>query len=104
MSWLSLILAGCFEVVGVMGITQVNQQPSFRSYVTLLGGFVLSFFFLSLAMKEIDMGTAYAVWTGIGTVGSTLLGMFVYGEAKDALRLIFMGIVIAAVTGLKLVG
>jgi len=103
MSWLWLILAGCFEVVGVIGITQVNQRASFRSYLIMGGGFLLSFLFLSLAMKEIAMGTAYAVWTGIGTVGSTVIGMVFYKEPKDALRLFFIAIVIIAVAGLKLI-
>lgn len=102
MTWLSLILAGCFEMVGVMGITQVNKRPSFRSYLMLLGGFSLSFLFLSLAMEDIAMGTAYAVWTGIGTVGSTLVGMFFYNEPKDRLRLFFIGLIIISVAGLKL--
>jgi len=103
MSWLWLILAGCFEVVGVIGITQVNQRASFRSYLIMGGGFLLSFLFLSLAMKEIAMGTAYAVWTGIGTVGSTVIGMVFYKEPKDTLRLFFIAIVIIAVAGLKLI-
>ncbi|HZG16811.1 MAG TPA: multidrug efflux SMR transporter [Candidatus Bathyarchaeia archaeon] len=103
MSWLWLILAGCFEVVGVIGITQVNQRASFRSYLIMVGGFLLSFLFLSLAMKEIAMGTAYAVWTGIGTVGSTVIGMVFYKEPKNALRLFFIAIVIIAVAGLKLI-
>ncbi len=104
MTWLALILAGCFEVVGVMGIAQVNQRPSFRSYLTLVGGFLLSFLFLSLAMKGIPMGTAYAVWTGIGTVGSTLVGMFIFGEPKEKARIVFIALVILAVAGLKLIG
>ncbi|WP_134685249.1 DMT family transporter [Brevibacillus migulae] len=103
MSWLSLLFAGCFEVVGVIGITQVNQRPAFRSYLIMVGGFLLSFLFLSLAMKEIPMGTAYAVWTGIGTVGSTVIGMVFYKEPKDTLRLFFIAIVIVAVAGLKLI-
>ncbi|QHZ58265.1 multidrug efflux SMR transporter [Brevibacillus sp. NSP2.1] len=102
MTWVSLILAGLFEVVGVMGISQVNQKPSLRSWAVLLGGFSLSFLLLSVAMREIPMGTAYAVWTGIGTVGSALVGMLFYGEPKDGLRLFFIGLVIVSVAGLKL--
>jgi paired small multidrug resistance pump len=104
MTWLALLLAGCFEVVGVIGITKVNRQPSFRSYLILIGGFVLSFVFLATAMKGIAMGTAYAVWTGIGTIGSTIVGMFVYGEPKDTWRIVFIAIVVVAVAGLKLIG
>ncbi|MFS0556215.1 DMT family transporter [Brevibacillus sp. 179-C9.3 HS] len=103
MTWVSLIFAGLFEVIGVMGITQVNRTPSFRSWAVLVGGFSISFFLLSFAMREIPMGTAYAVWTGIGTVGSALVGMLFYGEAKDKLRIFCIALVIIAVAGLKLI-
>ncbi len=103
MSWIVLILAGCFEVVGVMGITMVNQNRSVRSFAVLIGGFVTSFVLLSLAMKEISMGTAYAIWTGIGTVGAALVGMFIYGESKSKIRLFFIFLVVASVIGLKLI-
>lgn len=103
MTWISLIFAGLFEVVGVMGITMVNTKPSFRSFAVLIGGFSISFLLLSMAMTEIPMGTAYAVWTGIGTVGSAVVGMLFYGEAKDKLRIFCIAIVIVAVAGLKLV-
>ncbi|MMZ69271.1 Multidrug resistance protein YkkD [compost metagenome] len=54
-------------------------------------------------MQSISMGTAYAVWTGMGTVGSTLVGMFLYGESKDAKRLLFIAMVLSAAVGLKLI-
>jgi paired small multidrug resistance pump len=103
MSWFFLILAGCFEVVGVIGITKINKSPSIRSYILLVLGFGLSFIFLSFAMKDIEMSTAYAVWTGIGTVGSALVGILLYGESKDKLRLTFIALIIFSVVGLKLV-
>lgn len=104
MTWVLLILAGCFEVVGVIGITQVNRKPSVVSYAVLIIGFTLSFLLLSISMRDIAMGTAYAVWTGIGTVGSAVVGMLFYGEPKDKVRLFFIGLVIASVAGLKLIG
>lgn len=103
MNWIFLFLAGSFEVIGVMGITMVNHSPSIRSYLVLVGGFVLSFSFLSLSMQGIAMSTAYSVWTGIGTVGSALVGMFLYGESKGKLRLMFIAMIILAVVGLKLI-
>jgi len=103
MTWVSLVFAGLFEVVGVMGITQVNRKPSVRSFFILLGGFTLSFILLSFAMTEIPMGTAYAVWTGIGTVGSALVGMLFYGEPKDKLRILCIALIIVSVAGLKLI-
>ncbi|MET1031850.1 DMT family transporter [Domibacillus tundrae] len=103
MTWTLLIAAGLLEVVGVAGMTMVNQQKNIRSWVMLTGGFGLSFLFLSIAMTSLPMGTAYSVWTGIGTVGSALVGMIVYNESRDAKRLLFIGMIIAAVIGLKLV-
>ncbi|WP_338131209.1 DMT family transporter [Cohnella rhizosphaerae] len=66
--------------------------------------FLFSFSLLTAAMQEISMGTAYAVWTGIGSVGATVLGMVFYGESRQASRLFFLALVIAAAVGLKLVG
>ncbi|WP_028552527.1 DMT family transporter [Paenibacillus sp. UNC451MF] len=103
MDWISLILAGCCEIIGVSGINRVNRSKSITSYLILIGGFLLSFLFLSFAMKTISMGTAYAIWTGIGTVGSALLGMFFYGESKEWKRLLFIAMVLTAAVGLKII-
>ncbi|TWT09004.1 multidrug efflux SMR transporter [Planomicrobium sp. CPCC 101079] len=102
MAWVYLILAGCFEVLGVIGMNRVVKYKTVQSYVVLVGGFVISFSLLSLAMKTLPMGVSYAVWTGIGTVGGTLIGMFVYGESKDWKRLLFISMILAGVVGLKL--
>lgn len=104
MMWFILILAGFFEVVGVIGMTKVNRSASIMSYLLLIGGFLLSFLCLSLAMKVIPMGTAYAVWTGIGAAGSTIVGMVFFGEPREKFRLIFISCIIISVAGLKLVG
>ncbi|MBD1380752.1 DMT family transporter [Metabacillus arenae] len=103
MNWIFLIAAGLFEVVGVTAMNRIHRDKSLSSYLLLAGGFGLSFLFLSLAMLGISMGTAYSIWTGIGTVGSTLLGIFVYGEAKDWRRILFISMIIAATVGLKLI-
>lgn len=103
MAWLLLVLAGMGEVIGVAGISRLNRSRDLMSFVLLIGGFVLSLTFLSIAMQSISMGTAYAVWTGMGTVGSTLVGMLLYGESKDAKRLLFIAMVLSAAVGLKLI-
>jgi paired small multidrug resistance pump len=103
MGWIYLILAGSFEVVGVTGLNKINQKRNWQSVALMIGGFVLSFFFLSRAMKTISMGTAYAVWTGIGTAGGALVGMCLYGESKDWRRILFISMVLAATVGLKLI-
>lgn len=102
MDWVYLILAGCLEVIGVIGLNRVIKHKSIQSYVILIGGFILSFSFLALAMRTLPMGLSYAVWTGIGTVGGTLVGMFIYEESKDWKRIAFIGMIVAAVIGLKL--
>jgi paired small multidrug resistance pump len=104
MTWTFLVLAGLLEIVGVSGIAKINQRPSIFSLIMLIGGFSGSFLFLSLSMNEISMGTAYAVWTGIGTAGSAIVGMLLQGESKDPLRLLFIALIILTVIGLKLVG
>ncbi|CAM4202433.1 multidrug efflux SMR transporter [Paenibacillus alkaliterrae] len=103
MSWLFVILAGLFEIAGVTGIAQLNRRPSVRTFLIMAGGFAISFWFLALAMNELAMGTAYAVWTGIGTVGSALIGILFYKESKSLMRIAFMMLVLGSVIGLKLI-
>ncbi|MEN2465587.1 SMR family transporter [Ornithinibacillus sp. FSL M8-0202] len=103
MEWIYLVIAGVGEVVGVTGISQVNKKKSVASFSILIGGFSLSFIFLAIAMQSISMGTAYAIWTGIGTVGSVLVGMIFYHESKDYLRILFICMVLTAAIGLKLI-
>ncbi|GGB36245.1 QacE family quaternary ammonium compound efflux SMR transporter [Virgibacillus dakarensis] len=103
MAWLLLIIAGVGEVIGVAGINKVNQEKSVSAFITLIGGFVMSFVFLSIAMESLPMSTAYAVWTGMGTVGSALVGMVVYGESKDWRRILFISMILSAAVGLKLI-
>ncbi|QQK79149.1 multidrug efflux SMR transporter [Salicibibacter cibi] len=103
MSWIALIVAGLFEVVGVTGIQMITKRQKYLGFTVLIGGFIISLSLLSIAMNAIPLGVAYAVWTGIGTVGSALVGMIFYNESKDRLRLLFIGLVIIAVVGLRLV-
>ncbi|OOM81068.1 multidrug resistance protein YkkD [Clostridium puniceum] len=102
MGWIFLILAGCCEVFGVDSMNRVAKYKSIQSYARLFIGFALSFTFLSLAMKTLPMGLSYAVWTGIGTVGGTLIGMLFYDESKDLKRILFIGMILVGVIGLKL--
>lgn len=103
MNWILLVSAGFLEVVGVAGMTMVSEKKTVRSLLIMLGGFGLSFLFLTIAMTSLPMGTAYSVWTGIGTVGSALVGMIVYKEPRDARRILFIAMIIGSVIGLKLV-
>ncbi|MBD7968748.1 DMT family transporter [Paenibacillus gallinarum] len=103
MDWVYLILAGLFEMSGVGMINQWNQKRSARAMLLLVGSFAISFAFLALAMMTLPMGTAYAVWTGIGASGGALLGMIFYGEARDAKRILFIAMVLVSAVGLKFV-
>lgn len=103
MSWLYVIAAGLFEVVGVIGISELNKKVSPRNITLLSGGFLISFLLMSLAMKQLPMGTVYAVWTGIGTTGSAIVGILFYKEPRSFLRLFFIALVLGSVIGLKLI-
>ncbi|WP_232697148.1 DMT family transporter [Brevibacillus daliensis] len=103
MGWIYLVFAGGFEVVGVLGLKKVATKPAPSSIAVLVLGFVFSFNLLYLAMNTLSMGTAYAVWTGIGTMGSALLGMFVYNEPKEWRRILFILMIVTAAIGLKMI-
>jgi paired small multidrug resistance pump len=103
MSWIFLILAGIFEIVGVMMINVLHKHRNWKSLLLLAAGFGTSFLFLALAIRTLPMGTAYAIWTGIGASGGAILGMVLYGESKNWKRIMFIAIIIGSVIGLKLV-
>lgn len=104
MSWIILILAGFFEVAFVVTMKLSNgfRDKKYTILSVLTGA--LSFFLLSVAMKELPVGTGYAVWTGIGAAGSVLVGMFFFKEKRSALKFLFLSFIIAGVAGLKLFG
>ncbi|WP_404448025.1 multidrug efflux SMR transporter [Sutcliffiella horikoshii] len=103
MAWISLILAGLFEMFGVVMINKLHNDRTWKSLLLLIVGFGASFIFLAYAMKTLPMGTAYAIWTGIGASGGAILGMVLYDESKDWRRVVFIAMVLGAAIGLKLV-
>jgi len=103
MAWVSLVVAGLFEMFGVGMINKLHNDRNWQSLVLLILAFGASFMFLAYSMKTLPMGTAYAIWTGIGASGGAILGMLLYGESKDWRRLVFIGMVLGAAIGLKLV-
>jgi paired small multidrug resistance pump len=103
MAWISLLLAGVCEMFGVVMINKLHKDRNWQSLVLLILWFGASFIFLAYSMKTLPMGTAYAIWTGIGASGVAILGMVLYGESSDWKRLVFIGMVLAAAVGLKLV-
>jgi paired small multidrug resistance pump len=104
MDWLFLIMAGLFEMIGVAMINKFHKDRSWKAVALLFTGFGLSFLLLALAMKTLPMGTAYAVWTGIGASGGAILGILVYGEPGNLSRIIAIAVVLGSAVGLKLIG
>src|SRR5690606_30135583 len=102
MAWTALILAGVFEMFGVAMINKLHQDRNWQSLVMLVLGFGASFVFLAFAMETLPMGTAYAIWTGIGASGGAILGMLFYNESRDWKRILFIALVLGAAVGLKL--
>lgn len=103
MAWFTLILAGLLETFGVAMINQLSIKRNWKTIVLLILGFGSSLAFLSYSLQYIPMGTGYAIWTGIGVVGSALIGMLFYGESRDWKRMILIAIVLCSAIGLKLV-
>lgn len=103
MSWLILILAGVMEIAGVTGMSLIGQGKKLSGWLTLLIGFPISLSLLGIAMETIPLGVAYAAWTGIGTVGSALVGIIFYKESASYKRVMYLSFIIIAVIGLRLV-
>ena len=101
MHWFALILAGCMEVFGVMSMKRLVMKK-WDGAIYLILSFGVSFSLLTYSMQSISMGTAYGVWTGLGTVGATVVGMVFYDEPKEWKRLFFISLILASAIGLKL--
>jgi len=102
MAWLSLFAAGFFELLWALGLKLSNGFTRPLPAAVTVVSLILSIVFMAFSLKSIPMGTAYAVWTGIGAVGTALLGMFLFGEPKAALRILCIGLIVAGIAGLKL--
>jgi quaternary ammonium compound-resistance protein SugE len=101
MAWLMLLAAGLFEIGWAVGLKVANGRPLILT-VTVIS-MVVSVVLLYVAMRDLPLGTAYAVWTGIGAVGTVLIGILAFGESADVVRLACIGLIVAGIAGLKLV-
>jgi|SRR5689334_3487351 len=101
MSWLVLFTAGLFEIAWAVGLKAAHGRP------LIIAATVFSMFasvaLLYVAMRDLPLGTAYAVWTGIGAVGTVLAGIVLFGESADFVRLVCIALILAGIAGLKLV-
>ena len=101
MSWIYLLFAGIFEIVWAVCLKYCDGfKPTIALFSTISGS-LLSMVCLGLAIREIPMGTAYAIWTGMGVIGITIYGIFFLGESRDLLRLIFLSMIFIGTIGLK---
>lgn len=103
MAWTYLLIAGLLEIVWAVGLKYTEGFTRLLPSVITIAGMVVSVWFLALALRTIPVGTGYAVWTGIGAVGTATLGIILFAEPATAARLACIGVIVAGILGLKLV-
>lgn len=103
MSWIILFFAGLFEIVWAVGLKYTDGFTRLWPSVLTVAAMIVSFALLSVAMKTLPLGTAYAIWTGIGAIGTVIIGIMLFGEAASALRLLCVLLIVSGIVGLKLV-
>lgn len=100
-AWAILIVSGLFETVWAVGLKYTDGFTRLAPSTLVLAAMAVSVYGLSLAMRVLPVGTAYVAWTGIGSLGAVLIGLFFLGEPRSALRLASIGLIVAGVVGLK---
>lgn len=102
MNWAVLFAAGLFEICWAVGLKYTEGFTRLWPTIGTIVAMAISLGLLGIAMKSLPLGTAYAVWVGVGAVGTAILGIFLFGEPADAARLVSLGLIIAGLIGLKL--
>lgn len=102
MAWLFTILAGLFEVLVVVGICMISIKKLFWGITLYLSSFIISLYFLHLAMRQIDMSIAYSAYTGIGVIGTVITGIIFWGESRRIMKFVYIAVIMAAIFVLKL--
>lgn len=103
MTWIYLFIAGLFEVGWAIGLKYTAGFTKLWPSLLTIAAMIASFFLLAQALKTIPVGTGYAVWTGIGAAGTAILGMVLFHESREMLRLLCLGLIVAGIVGLKIV-
>lgn len=101
MAWFYLLIAGIIEIVWAVGMKYSEGWTKLYPSIFTIIAMVIGFFFLSLAVKGLPLGTAYAVWTGIGTIGTVIFGIVVFKEPVDIIRLVCILLIVIGIIGLK---
>jgi quaternary ammonium compound-resistance protein SugE len=102
MSWFYLLVAGLLEIGWAIGLKYTHGFTRPLATAGVAVSMIASLYFLSLALKQLPLETAYAIWTGIGAVGTAIFGMWLLGEPRDAARLACIALILAGLVGLKL--
>ena len=103
MAWISLIISGMFETFAVSMINRLTIKKDWQSVIYIIIGIGMSLLFLHYSLIYIPMGTAYAIWTGISVVFSSLIGMIYFQESKSIYRILFIALILSSAIGLKLI-
>ena len=102
MAWLYLLIAGLFEVAWAIGLKYTEGFSRLWPSAGTIAAMIVSLGFLGLALKTLPVGTAYAIWTGVGAVGTAILGIYLFAEPANAMRLACIGLIVSGIVGLKL--
>lgn len=102
MAWVYLIIAGCFEITWAVGMKYTEGFTRLWPSIWTALAMIVSLWCLAIALKTIPIGTGYAVWTGIGAAGTAIMGMVLFDESSDLMRLLSIAFIVAGIVGLKL--
>jgi quaternary ammonium compound-resistance protein SugE len=101
MAWLILFIAGLFEIAWAVGLKYSDGFTKLWPSVFTIVSIVISMGLLAVSLKTLPVGTAYGIWTGIGAVGTAILGMILFNESKEFIRIFFIFLIVAGIVGLK---
>jgi quaternary ammonium compound-resistance protein SugE len=103
MAWISLLIAGLFEIGWAIGLKYTDGFSKLWHSVWTVASMIVSLLFLEYALRTLPVGTAYAIWVGIGAVGTAILGMWLFNESRELARIVCLLLIVAGVIGLKFV-
>jgi quaternary ammonium compound-resistance protein SugE len=103
MAWFSLFIAGLFEIGWAVGLKYTDGFSKLWPSVWTIAAMIVSLVFLEYALRTLPVGTAYAIWVGIGAVGTAIMGMWLFNESRDIARILCLMLIVAGVIGLKFV-